>query len=624
MKYIIYSLFIIFFLFIPVKLSFANEAFSTNIISDYKINETGQANITNKITLINLDDKLYSKKYILKLSGNKPTNISAFESGKKLNYFTSLDNHVFSIIVDFDDAVIGKGAKRYFLITYTSDSIASRTGEVWNITIPKIINPESFDNFKLDLSVPTIFGQEAYITPDPIKKINENNSIIYTFLKEELLKHGVSASFGKYQTFSFNINYLLQNKNSKTEIQRIAIPPDTSIQKIFLNKISPKPINIEVDDDNNWLASFQINTKDEYEVKISGYVQIFATPRNLTIPSPKNLLQNLKSNDYWNYQQENIQKASLNLDNIIDIYNFVTTNLYYDYERINPNESRYGASKALLNPNNAICTDFTDLFITLARLKGIPAREVIGYAYSENPKIQPLSKVSDIFHSWVEYWDNKKNIWISVDPTWGSTTKKDYINKFDLNHFALVIHGKDPLYPLSVSSYPKIKDNKNIEVTLDKLPYFNTPKIEISFKPIKSLNIFKKNINIILKNVGNYAIYDSQYQILFDNNIVESEFVPVIPPQGSVIKKISVPIGIFALKTPDNILIRSYRSEYIISNFKYQQIVFQLVIFFIIIIFFLLSIYYKSHKYFLIKNINIIRDVFIIKIKKYYEKIIRH
>ncbi|NCC70435.1 hypothetical protein EOM09_02540, partial [bacterium] len=41
-------------------------------------------------------------------------------------------------------------------------------------------------------------------------------------------------------------------------------------------------------------------------------------------------------------------------------------------------------------PNSSICTDFTDLFITLARAKGIPAREVQGFAYTNNSKIKPI------------------------------------------------------------------------------------------------------------------------------------------------------------------------------------------------------------------------------------------
>ena len=132
-----------------------------------------------------------------------------------------------------------------------------------------------------------------------------------------------------------------------------------------------------------------------------------------------------------------------NLKTAKGIYDFVSTKLKYDYERVKPNVERLGAVNALNNPNSAICMEFTDLFIALARAAGIPAREVNGFAYTENPKIQPLSLVNDVLHAWPEYYDYEKGVWIPVDPTWASTTGGvDYFNKLDLRHFTFVMHGK--------------------------------------------------------------------------------------------------------------------------------------------------------------------------------------
>ena len=98
--------------------------------------------------------------------------------------------------------------------------------------------------------------------------------------------------------------------------------------------------------------------------------------------------------------------------------------------------------------------EFTDLFITIARSAGIPAREVNGFAYTENPDIQPLSLVNDVLHAWPEYYDSEKGVWIPVDPTWGSTTGGvDYFSKLDLRHFTFVVHGKDSTKPYALQDH---------------------------------------------------------------------------------------------------------------------------------------------------------------------------
>jgi transglutaminase-like putative cysteine protease len=65
-----------------------------------------------------------------------------------------------------------------------------------------------------------------------------------------------------------------------------------------------------------------------------------------------------------------------------NIYKFVTNNLSYNYYRVKPDVERLGAKDALANPDEAICTEFTDLFITLARSAGIPAREPLNLLLS--------------------------------------------------------------------------------------------------------------------------------------------------------------------------------------------------------------------------------------------------
>src|SRR5205085_4817912 len=61
-----------------------------------------------------------------------------------------------------------------------------------------------------------------------------------------------------------------------------------------------------------------------------------------------------------------------------------------------------------LATREADCSEFSDLFVAMARSLGLPARTVSGLAYSGN---------SFGGHAWVEVWAGK---WIELDPTWGT------------------------------------------------------------------------------------------------------------------------------------------------------------------------------------------------------------
>jgi tetratricopeptide (TPR) repeat protein len=66
-----------------------------------------------------------------------------------------------------------------------------------------------------------------------------------------------------------------------------------------------------------------------------------------------------------------------------------------------------GAATTLAT-READCTEFSQLFIAMARSLGLPARMVEGIAYSGN---------SFGGHAWVEVWVGK---WVELDPTWGT------------------------------------------------------------------------------------------------------------------------------------------------------------------------------------------------------------
>ena len=62
---------------------------------------------------------------------------------------------------------------------------------------------------------------------------------------------------------------------------RLLYPPDTSYQRVIYTKIDPKPRNISVDSDGNWLAEYD----SAVEVSVSGQANVLSSPAQI-VPSP--------------------------------------------------------------------------------------------------------------------------------------------------------------------------------------------------------------------------------------------------------------------------------------------------------------------------------------------------
>lgn len=86
-----------------------------------------------------------------------------------------------------------------------------------------------------------------------------------------------------------------------------------------------------------------------------------------------------------------------------NIYDYVIDNMEY----IKQGRREWGAVKAL-QKGKGDCTEFSDLFVTLCRAKGIPARTVSGYT------LRPYSISQK--HNWAEVYLNDYG-WVPFDPS---------------------------------------------------------------------------------------------------------------------------------------------------------------------------------------------------------------
>lgn len=553
MKKIFAILFLIFFFLAP-DIAYAENDFKVDAHVTYDIKEDGSTKVHYEVNLQNLKTEILAQSFKISLESGGISEAKAFSRGSELPVSVVNSDGSSTLDVSFEnEPLAGKGKVRNFTIDFTEKGVTEKTGQVWEVSIPKLSNSEYFDTYDVQLKVPSSFGELAYISPDPLTNESRLGENVYSFNKNQVNSNTITAIFGEFQVFSFNLTYHLENPLKIVSKAEIAIPPDTSFQKVFYESMSPSPDNVIKDDDGNWLAEYNLSPRERVDVKVLGKVELFSSPRDLTPPNESRLGQYLGEKKYWEVNTPAIKKLAQSLKTPQNIYNYVVGALTYDYKRVNPTTDRKGALAALSSPSSAICLEFSDLFVALARAAGIPAREVNGYAYTENPSLQPLSLVADVLHAWPEYWDSNKKTWIPVDPTWGNTTGgSDFFTKFDLRHFTFVIHGGDSEKPYPPGSY-KLGPNpqKDVFVSFDKPSELKKDIIDITTLVPKTFVVKSLPFIITVKNNGSTALYNKIVTISYPGGVKEQELIDFLPPFGSREIKRDLPVGLLGSRLPD-------------------------------------------------------------------------
>jgi len=108
------------------------------------------------------------------------------------------------------------------------------------------------------------------------------------------------------------------------------------------------------------------------------------------------------------------------LDTLIDI----NATIFKEYEYRQGSTTVFTTPFEVYTNRRGVCQDFTNLFICLARLLGVPARYVCGYIYT-GPK-NPNQVQSEASHAWVQLYLPEAG-WKGFDPTNGILTQTNHI-----------------------------------------------------------------------------------------------------------------------------------------------------------------------------------------------------
>jgi len=507
--------------------------FKTDYQVEYNLSQS-QNNLNSqvnfKIKIVNLKTEVFVSKFAISFPNT--FSINNLKTSDDNGYITPkivTDEEKTKIELEFSNPAIGKDSVNTFFLNFDQANLFKVNGKVWEVVLPVIENTQN-ESYTVTVNLPETTNKKISISK-PKPDLVTGNKIIWNNPKTKT----IYAVFGDSQIYQTELTYHLKNDQIYPVSTEIAFPPETANQKFFLQSINPPPESVRLDEDGNYLGKYFFKPLETKTIIYKSLIEVYSRARDEVTPyfrtainQQKNYL--LTAKKYWQIGQ--IDKIK-NITQPEEIYNFVTNTLKYDYNKINSQNKRPGADVVLANTNQAVCMEFTDLFIAIAREKGIYSREIQGYGFSLDPKLQPISLSSDILHAWPEYYDIKTESWIAVDPTWENTSGIDYLTSFDLNHIAFVIHGKNPEYPMPAGMY-KIENSRDVLIK----PVVNQPveKKEIVIEGIDFPTTIsdKKSYQgkFVIKNNGNSYLWQIPVILKANNIVIEKEkfVIPVLVP----------------------------------------------------------------------------------------------
>ncbi len=553
----IFFVFLYFFGFTQIAFASSSSNFLTDYNTTYKVLESGITNVTFGISLTNQTSNYYASSYKIDVGFKNIQDVVAKDPSGIIPAKVTKNNEGSSIELVFGKKTVGIKNKLNFSVSFNTSDIAQKSGHIWDINIPGLARQNEFNSFNVNVVVPKMLGNPSYIKPNT--DTFDGSSLSFT--KEELGESGISISFGEEEIYKFDLSYHLQNSNLFPIKTEIALPPATNYQDVLIEKIDPKPLNVLQDQDGNWLAQYFLLPSKKLDIEVSGKARILLRPKRQK-ESKEKLSLYLKEQRFWETSNSNILELVKNLKTPYEIYNYVVKTLKYDFSRVSGNLPRLGAEDVLKKKDSAVCLEFTDLFIAIARAAGIPAREINGFAYTQNSKERPLSLVKDVLHSWPEYYDYDLETWVMVDPTWGNTTGGvDYFTTLDFDHFAFVIKGANSSYPIPAGGYKISAVEKTKDVAVEFADNFDNTNQALFISDAFNINYSSLgNVtgNVLVYNIGN--ILSSPQEITVKSQILTPQEQKInfgaIPPFGSLTIPVSFNRLSFLTNKSDTITIQ--------------------------------------------------------------------
>ena len=455
--------------------------FKVTIDREYNVAADGTLRVIETHTVRNET----TERRVIKSSNEETFQISVI-SGKKERLEESVNSvnltidgvvTTFNVSYQEDKAIITIGYPReitknqqiVFRLEYSNFGLVEQVGALYDIYAPGfaediqfvIGNTEVTYNTKVKVS--SSLPEENFVFPDPGNVQDVNGFKEYIFTQDTLVGKTIWIQRGKTQYYQFKI----QQKGSATDTRntgylneyRLVLPRDIDEgevnQKVYFSNITPEPKEIIKDKDDNIIGVFKFPSHETSSITVEGFAAVGLN--DLNVGSENSATRNELSADFiknytgaaefWEVENAEIQKTaneiaqgSINIYELVDrTYTYVVNSIdYSEVKRFGLNQ-RQGALKTL-KQGAGVCMEYSDLFLTLMRAQGIPARAVFGYGYDSK-----VDSTNQEAHQWVNVYIPGISKWISIDVTWGESG--DTLIGGDLNHFYTHVASSDPNTP---------------------------------------------------------------------------------------------------------------------------------------------------------------------------------
>ena len=451
------------FLLCAVRSVHASATVSTSLIDRYIVSTNSSVRVERTITFVNkLNDRSLESYTLYFNSQSVPQNISIQEDGKEATYTTRRENNMLALVITFTHPVTGAGKEKKLSIRYDFEGLVNNQQGYKELVVPVDPRNTEYEQYDIEVIAPSDFPVLGLSKP----RVSTVGDHAYRWSNVQTFKeHSVYIAFGAHVFYTTELHYALKNDDDVAHRYEIPFIPDGAFQKVYIESMEPAPEKIRLDEDDNILGSYSVNSHSVLNITFRATVELSSTLR----PEIQSYLREkykkvgmsryLTQEKYWSLTQ-----SLGTFDTSKDIYTYVVEKLSYDTSRITNELERMGAQWIVENPDRAVCMEYTDLFVALAREAGIGAREVVGYGVTGGDTLLPLSFLGDILHAWPEYYDTAREIWRPVDPTWGDTSGVDYYSSLDLNHIVFVYHGRSAFFPLPPGVYKLKQNTKDVYV----------------------------------------------------------------------------------------------------------------------------------------------------------------
>lgn len=216
-----------------------------------------------------------------------------------------------------------------------------------------------------------------------------------------------------------------------------------SVPKIKLRITGPDEIDYTYDLHSDGYETFPLSSGNgSYSVtifeNISGTSYSTCLHTKLDVQIENEFSPFLYPNQYVNFTADSktvakgaelAENAQSDLDVIIHVYDYMISNITYDYDKASDPPTGYTSDvDEILESGTGICLDYAAVMAAMLRSQGIPTRLEVGYA-------------KDAYHAWISVYTEETGwlngiiqfngrVWTLVDPTFGANSTERALKKF--------------------------------------------------------------------------------------------------------------------------------------------------------------------------------------------------